>query len=237
VSVVQLWGTGGSPTVTRRRITSEGDIRVTSEGDVRIASAAPQNLIFLRKTSAGDQRVTSAGDRRITFDGVMGPQYFQTSPVTTDGGEVFGFRYETDPWQPGDPETGKVQGGEHEFREAFIALAWSMSGTIRVTPFTDGHQSPVTLADGSVLEIVPSTFVLPQQPGNLNRINGMFAIPVVRRKVMGGVEVARWYLRGERLQVLIESTEALGVGELMLEGIEVESAPVQKAEYETVATP
>ena len=237
MSVVQLWGTGIAPAALSRRITSQGDIRVTSEGDVRVASSPPAQAIYLRKTSQGDQRVTSQGDRRITVDGLLGPNYLKTVNLTSDGGQPFGFSYETNPWQPKDPKADKTQGGEHAFSWAYVTVSWSMSGTIRLTPFVDGVLSPVLLPDGSDVETVPSTFVLTQQPGNLNRVSQVFPCPIVRRKVRGGVEVARWYLRGERLQLLIESTGPLGVGELMVEGIEVSSEPVQKAEYATVTTP
>lgn len=237
MSVAQLWGTGLAPAGTGRRITSEGDLRVDSDGNVRVVDIPSAQLIFLRVTSEGDQRVTSEGDRRITVDGLLGPQYLKTGPVTSDGGVPFTFSYESNPWQP-PGEDGHVQGGEHAFSWVFLTLSWSMSATVRVTPFVDGDQTAVVLPDGSTIAIVPTTCVLPQQGGNLNRVSQIFAMPIVRRKVTAaGVEVARWFLRGERLQLLIESTGALGVGELMVEGVEVESEPVRKATYATVSAP
>ena len=230
MSVVQLWGTGIAPTPLQRRITSAGDLRVDSEGNVRVASVAPAQVIFLRVTSQGDQRVTSEGDRRVTIDGITGPQYFETDNVPTDGGEPFELLFETAPWQPA------AQGGENTFHWAYLTFSWSMAGTIQVTPVVDGSSAAVTLADGSVVSVVPSTFTLAQQTGNLNRVSQMFPVPLVRRIVRGGAEVARYSLRGERIAFLIESTGPLGVGELMLEGVEVESEAVRKAEYATVTT-
>ncbi len=230
MSVIQLWGSSLTPG-TGRRITSAGDIRVTSEGDVRIVSLPPSQVIFVRDTSEGDTRVTSAGDRRVTIDGLLGPQYFQTDNVPTDGGEAFELRYQTNPWQPA------AQGGENDFIWAFVTFSWSMAATVQVTPSVDGSSASLTLPNGDILEIVTSTFTLAQQTGNLNRVSQMFPVPLVRRTVRGGQELARYYLRGERLQLDIASTGPLGVGELMIDGIEIESEPVRKAEYATVSAP
>jgi hypothetical protein len=69
-------------------------------------------------------------------------------------------------------------------------------------------------------------------------VSQVFPVPLVRRQMRNGIEIARWNLRGERLAVAIETTGPLGVGELMLEGIEVEFTPVRKATYAAVdATP
>lgn len=238
MSVKQLWGTGIAPeaTLQRRRITSAGDVRVTSQGDVRVATIPSPQVIFLRTTSVGDQRVTKAGERRITIDGLLGPQYFQTDNVPTDGGEQFEFRYITNAWQPPDEDEGSIQGSETLFIWADVALSWSMSATVRLSALVDGEDDAIALPNGDSLEHVPSTFTLPQQAGNLNRLSRVFTIPLVRRIVRGGVEVARWYLRGERLQILLESTGPLGVGELQLDGIEVEFESVQKAEYAPVVS-
>jgi hypothetical protein len=229
-----LWGTGIAPAANllRRRITSAGDLRTTSDGFVRVCYIPSIQAIFNRVTSDGFRRVTSDGFVRVTVDGVQGPQYFQTANVTTDGGEIFECYYETNPWQP------SAQGGENIFRWAFVTLSWSMAASIRLTPSIDGSGALVTLADGSRLELVPVVFNLPQQGGSLNRVSQVFPVPLVRRQVRAGIEVARWNLRGERLAVAIESTGPLGVGELMLEGIEVEFTPVRKAIYASVnATP
>lgn len=232
MSIKQIFGTGIAPGFSLfRRITSVGDLRVTSDGAVRVASIASPQVIFLRKTSAGDQRVTSTGERRITIDGLLGPQYFATAAVTSDGGEPYEVSYETNPWQP------SAQGGENVFIWAFVTVSWSMAATIQITPFVEGETSVLNLPDGSTLALVPSTFVVAQQPGNLNRVSQMFPIPLVRRQMRGATEIARWYLRGERLQLLIESTGQLGIGELMVEGIEVEYEAVRKAQYAPVVTP
>jgi hypothetical protein len=225
-----LWGTGIAPAANllRRRITSAGDLRTTSDGFVRVCYIPSIQAIFNRVTSDGFRRVTSDGFVRVTVDGVQGPQYFQTANVTTDGGEIFECYYETNPWQP------SAQGGENIFRWAHVTLSWSMAASLKITPFIDGVNTVTVLSDGSTLELVPVIFSLPQQGGSLNRVSQVFPVPLVRRQMRNGIEIARWNLRGERLAVAIETTGPLGVGELMLEGIEVEFTPVRKATYAAV---
>jgi hypothetical protein len=230
MSLLPLWGTGIAPAagLLRRRITSDGFVRTTSTGLVRVASIPSAQVIFNRVTSIGDRRVTSDGSHRVTVDGIQGPQYFQTENVTSDGGEPFEFYYETNPWQPSQ------QGGENVFAWAYVTISWSMAAQIVLTPKVDGSTATITLADGSLLQPIASTFQLEQGDGNLQRVSRVFPVPLARRQIRNGIEVARWWLRGERIQVAIESTGPLGVGELMLEGIELEFSPVRKAQYAPV---
>jgi hypothetical protein len=160
--------------------------------------------------------------------GVAPPRYFESAEVAQDGGVLFGFRYVTAPWQPAG------QGGENVFAWLYLTISWSMAATIRVTPYTDGTGAPVALPDGSVLENVSTLFSLPQEGGTLQRRTQVFPIPLVRKQVRGGEEVARWNLRGQRLQFALSSTGPLGVGECMLEGAQVDYRPVRKSEYAPV---
>lgn len=225
-----VWGTGIAPEEfsLRRRVTSEGDLRVTSENDIRVCLVAPSQIVYDRITSEGDQRVTSEGDLRVVDYGLSGPQYFKTDNVTTDGGEPFQFSHETNPWQP------SAQSGECLFQWAYVTLSWSLGATIRLSAFADNDDEPMSLPNGATLDNVRSTFVLTQQVGNLNRVSAVFPVPLVRRVLQDDVEVSRWYLRGERLTITVESTGPLGVGELMLDGIEVEYEAVRKAIYQPV---
>ena len=153
------------------------------------------------------------------------PAYWQTAEVTTDGGVPFEMVHEFGPWQVND------QGGESVFAWLHLTFSWSMAATLRVQATVDGSRSTVTLADGSTLELVDSTFTLDQQTGTMQRLKRVFTMPLVRRQMRSGVEVGRYYLRGERLSFTVYSVGMLGVGELMLEGAEVEYAPVRKAIY------
>lgn len=156
------------------------------------------------------------------------PRYFETADAAQDGGVLFGVRYVTAPWQP------TAQGGENVFVWLYLTFSWSMAATIRVSPYCDGNAGAVTLEDGSTLEIVEPLFTLPQAGGSLQRQTGIFPIPLVRRHIRDGVEIARYSLRGQRLQFAISSTGPLGVGECMLEGAQVDYRPVRKSIYPTV---
>lgn len=230
MSILPVWGTGIAPVTSslRRRVTSEGDLRVDTDGNVRVASIPPVRVEFLRWTSQGDQRVTSQGDRRITRDGLAGPQYYQTANVPSDGGEPFGFSFQTGAWQP------SAQGGENIFAWAYVTLSWSMGATVRVTGLVDDGDGSIDLPAGATVQTVRSTFELAQQSGTLQRVSQEFPVPLVRRITRNGVELTRVYQRGQRLALLIESTGPLGVGELMLVGVQVDVSPVRKAQYAAV---
>ncbi len=232
MSLLPIWGTGIAPVSSslRRRVTSEGDLRATTDGDIRVASIAPLRVEFIRITDGGFRRITSDGFVRITRDGLQGPQYFQTSQVTSDGGEPFGFTWSSGPWQP------SAQGGENVFAWAWMTFSWSMGAAIRVTPIVDDETGDLDLPDGSVLQTVRSTFQLPQQGASLQRISQEFPVPLVRRVSKNGIEKARYYMRGQRLELLVESTGQLGAGELMLDGIQVDVQPVRRAKYAPVVS-
>lgn len=224
-----LWGSVlNAGAVQRRRATSDYHTRVTSDGEARVVSILALDVLFYRKTSAGDRRVTSEGDRRLLDSGTLGPPYYATADVTSDGGEPFSFLCETNPWQP------DAQGGECLFAWAYLTFSWSMAATVRVTPLIDGSSATVTLPDGATMETVAPIFQLEQQAGSMQRVSRVFAVPLARVMMRDGVEVTRFYGRGQRLQLTIESTGPLGIGELMLEGVEVEFESVRKSIYPTV---
>lgn len=225
-----LWGTAIAPAefTLRRWATDQGDLMVTDEGDQIMFYLSPTKVTYPLITDEDDYIVTDEGDRIVAVVGDAGPAYFKTAEVTSDGLEAFAFLFQTNPWQP------SAQGGENLFYWAFLAVAWSMSGTIRVTPTVDGKEITRTLDDGTIVSVVRPTFELDQQEGSLQRKNRIFPIPLALQYVKDGVVFTRTALRGERLQLLIESTSALGVGELMLNGVEIEYEPVRKATYATV---
>lgn len=230
MSAIVVWGTA-SPSgavLSGLRVTATGDVRVTSDGDRRIVNRGPAIVTAVRITFDGDTRVTFDGDRRVVLMGPQGPQYFKTDNVTADGGVPFGFKYRTLPWQPAD------QTEESVFYWANISISWSMSAVIRLTPFVDDISEPIVLDDGSTLSNVPVVFTLDQQGGTMQRRVAVFPVPLLRRQVAAGVELNRWALRGQRLQFLIESTGALGVGELLLEGDAIKYENVRKAIYASV---
>lgn len=222
-----LWGTGIAPPERslRRRAISTGDLRVTDEGDQRVAYIPPVSVKYLRKTSEGDQRVTSQGDRRIVIEGIAGPAYFQSADVTSDGTESFSLLWQSNPWQP------TLQGGEQQFLWAFVSVSWSAEATIRVTPTVDGKEIVEDVGNGGVVTTVRPVFTLAQQSGTLQRKNQVLAIPLLQELTRDGNPVSRFNLRGERLQILIESVGDLGVGELQVSGLQVEYEALRKASY------
>lgn len=230
MSNIPLWGTAIAPAdrTLRRWATDEGDLMVTDEGDQIMFFKAPTKVTYFLSTDEGDNLVTDQGDNIVVILGDAGPAYYKTSEVTNDGSEPFGFVFQTNPWQP------EAQGGECLFSWAFIAVAWSMSGTIRVTPTVDGKAITQTLDDGTVVSTIRPTFDLDQQEGSLQRVNRIFPVPLAVQYVKDGAVFTRTALRGERLQLLVESVSDLGVGELMINGIQVEYEPVRKATYATI---
>ena len=232
MSITLLWGTSITPDGSNfaDRITSAGDLRVTSSGDVRSVSVPGLPIVYDRATAEGDIRVTAEGDIRVVIYGLLGPQYFESSNATSDGGEAFAFQFTTNPWQP------QAQGGECVFAWAYLAFSYSLGVTVQVTPVVDGDSSTLTMDDGSTLAPITSSFTFAQQTGNLQRLQTVVAVPLVRVHTRNGDEVNRFYLRGERLQLVIQSTGPLGVGELTLDGIEVEFEPVRKAIYPNTVT-
>lgn len=231
MSLIPVWGTSLTPPEfsLRRRCTSERDLRVTSAHAIRVAYVPSYLAVYTRITEDGDTRITESGDVRVLETGTTPPpSYFRTADVSTDGGEEFEFLHETDPWQPA------AQGGECIFQWAYVTFSWSMGAVVRLSAYADGDSGLETTDDGGTLENIRSTFMLEQQSGDLERVSRVFPVPLVRRLTRDGDEVARWYLRGERLTILVESTGPLGVGELLLEGIELEYETVRKAIYATV---
>ena len=112
-----------------------------------------------------------------------------------------------------------------------------MSAVIRVTPSVDGKSLSQTLGDGTIVETVRPTFTLDQQEGTLQRKNTVFPVPLAQTYTKSGNLFTRTALRGERLQLLIESTQPLGIGELMINGIEIELEPVRKAILSNACSP
>lgn len=225
-----LWGTAIAPAnrTLRRWATDQGDLMVTDEDDQIVFFQAPTKVTYFWDTDLGALIVTDQGDNLVFVAGDSGPAYFENSDVTSDGTEPFGFRFQTNPWQP------QAQGGESIFYWAYVSVSWSMAATLRVTPTVDGKPIIQTLADGTAVAVIRPTFDLAQQGGTLQRKTTIFPVPLAQQYVKNGRVFTRTALRGERLQLLIESTSPLGVGELLVNGIQVDYEAVRKAMYPAV---
>jgi len=156
------------------------------------------------------------------------PAYYQSALVTMDGATPFSLLFETNPYAPAGP------GGESEFYWAYLQLSFSLGATLRVTPKVDGSSDDVTLDNGDVIKMVRPLITLPQQGGTLQRLTQVFPVPLARAVTRGGVEISRFCLRGQALQLVVESIGSMGSGECMLEAIQLSSRAVRKAIYRTV---
>lgn len=157
------------------------------------------------------------------------PSLWQTSRGTTDGGTAFAIRALSDPLRP------VGAGGECLFCFAHLTITATMAAQLRVTPVVDGVAAPVPLSGGEVQLVTPIVTIAQQSGSPAQRRTTTVAIPLVKRVAdTAGRERGRWFLRGEALQLLIESIGPLGAGELFLDGVEIEHEVVRRSLY-TVA--
>lgn len=159
------------------------------------------------------------------------PSYWTNAAVTSDGGAVVSVRALTNTVAPAGP------GGECAFMFAYLTVTATMSAQLRITPVIDGSSGPVSTPAGTVSFVTP-ILTLSQQVGSPpQRVTTTFPIPLTQRLVdAGGVERSRWYIRGSRLALLIESINTLGSGELILDGVDVEFDVLRRSLYASVET-
>lgn len=212
-------------------LTSDGLPWLTSDDQPWETSYFEQELAPWLDTN-GDPWLTDQQEPWLAVvSGAAPPKYWMTADVTVDGSFPFSIFYKSNPFQP------SKQGGENLFTWLFLSLSWSMGGTIRVRSFCDGKRDTLELPDGSIVRYIDTTFQLPQAEGTLQRKSAVFPIPLLRlHESADGEEIARYALRGERYQFLIDTPDPLGVGELLVDGAELEYEPLRKAEYESVTT-
>lgn len=221
-----LWGESKLAGALQPLLTVD-DQPILTVDDQEITTLIPDVVVADLLTVDGDpiETVDIAPIEVIIADAVP-PEYWQTADVSSDGGVPFEFLWETNPWQP------TAQGGENVFAWLYLTFSWSMAATVRIRAKVDGSRDDVALPSGGVVRFVDAVFNLEQQSGTLQRVSRVFAVPLVRAVTNpDAVEISRYYLRGERLQFVVESDGPLGVGELMLDGAQVDYDPVRKAIY------
>lgn len=111
--------------------------------------------------------------------------------------------------------------GEALFCNLYLTLTWTAGATLRVTPIVDGIPY-----DGVDATDERKTLTL---TARAKRKTQTFVIPLTRRLVDprdSAVTATRFYLRGGRFQVLMESVGILGEGDLILEAAVVEAEPM-----------
>jgi hypothetical protein len=111
--------------------------------------------------------------------------------------------------------------GEALFTALYLTLSWTATASLLITPIVDGI--PYDGVDATD-ERKPLTLT-----SRATRKTQTFVLPLVRRLTDprdSTVTVARFYLRGGRFQVLIESVGALTDGDVILEACAVEAEPM-----------
>jgi hypothetical protein len=107
--------------------------------------------------------------------------------------------------------------GESLFTALYLTVTWTATVTFRVTPIVDGVPY-----DGVDATDERKTLTVAARP---TRKTQTFVVPLSRRLVDprdSSVVMSRFYLRGGRFQMLIESIGALGEGDFILENAVVE---------------
>lgn len=164
------------------------------------------------------------------------PRVWRSSAATSDNGVPIVFVAKSLPFAPAG------FGGECLFAWAYLTVTASLSAQIRVTPIVDESFADIPVAStGGVIRVVRPILTLAQQtatlPGQMPpRVTRTFPVPLLRRTLTAaGTEEFRTFVRGARLQLLIESVGTLGVGELIVDGCDVEYDVLRKASYEPVS--
>ena len=181
-------------------------------------------------------RILLWGGSTHTPDPPSFPKVWRSSPATSDDNVPLKVVTESLPFAPAG------FGGECLFAWAYLTITASLSAQLRVTPVVDGTVADIPLVStGGVIQVVRPILTLAQQtatqPGQMpQRVTRTFPVPLLRRTLTAdGVEQFRSYVRGARLQLRIESVGALGVGELIVDGCDVEYDVLRKASYEPVS--
>lgn len=158
------------------------------------------------------------------------PALWQTAMVTSDGGVALPVVLRTRAVAPAG------LGGECVFAVAHLTIEWSLGASLRITPIVDDVRADLTTDLGTV-SLVRPMLTLAQQvagPGGMPRVTQTFSVPLVRRLLVGGIEQSRWYVRGARLALLVESLGVLGAGDLAFDEPEVEYEVVQRSIFAPV---
>lgn len=128
---------------------------------------------------------------------------------------------------------------------ASVQLASTVVVRAVTVPATRGTSAVPTLRSvtlpGSTIQVVTPIFALAQQtatlPGQVPpRVTNTYAVPLLRKLVdYQGIEQSRFFCRGARLSLRIESVGALGAGELIIDGVDVEFEVLRKAKFLSVS--
>ncbi len=158
--------------------------------------------------------------------GAAGPRYWSAADVATDDGVAIAFTLETNPLAPAGLS------GECAFVNAYVTITAAAGAELRLTARVD-DVDPVTLTtpNSGTLANTSVTFTVPQVTGTppLPMQTRTVQLPLLRSLTRGGRAIARWYVRGARIAIVLESVGAIGTGAFRIDGIDLE--------YDTIRTP
>ena len=163
--------------------------------------------------------------------GAAAPRYWQASDVASDDGVSNGIVLETNAVAPDG------LGGEVAFTTAYLTITAGAGCTVKVTPIVDDVE-PVTTttADGATLSVATPTFVVPQQTGGppVPTVTMTYQVPLQMQLVRGGLVTSRWYPRGARCAIRLETVGTIGTGAFRVDGLELEYETLRNVQRGTI---
>lgn len=158
--------------------------------------------------------------------GAAGPRYWASADVATDDGQTVAFVLETNPLAPAGLS------GECAFVNAYVTVTAAAGAELRVTAIVDDNEpAAVTTPNSGSLNVTRVSFAIPQVTGipPLAAQTRTVQVPLLRSLSRGGAAIARWYVRGARVAIRVESVGTIGTGVFRIDGIDIE--------YDTIRTP
>lgn len=177
----------------------------------------PSGTVVVPPPSGGGGTSPESDRPRLTtfYGQAGGPRIIQGRKGALDLATAFGLYAKSRTLAPAGVD------GEALFCNLYLTLTWTATVALRVTPIVDGIPY-----DGVDATDERKTINL---TARATRKTQTFVIPLTRRLVDprdSAVTATRFYLRGGRFQMLIESVGALGEGDIILEAAVVEAEPM-----------
>lgn len=122
--------------------------------------------------------------------------------------------------------------GEVVFRKARITVTWSGTCQLLVTPLVDALGTDDQAVGLGLLRLLTPTITLPAVTGEPR--TDTFEVMLQRAWLVGGIERTRYYLRGTRLRLAVETVGPLA-GVLVIDGPELDYSPAGIVRQELAA--
>lgn len=166
--------------------------------------------------------------------GAAAPRYWQAADLATDDGQNNGVLLETNPVAPDG------LGGEVAFTTAYVTITAGAAAVVRLTPVVDDADlSGLATAGSGSLQVVQPTFSVAQQTGGppVPVQTATYQVPLLVALVRDGVVVSRWYPRGARCAIRLETLGAIGSGPFRVDAIELEYETLRNVQRGTITIP